>query len=195
MSRRLIVSLCVLAVVGGCARPEWPMEMKKPTPGAELKKLQRLVGNWTGTAEMVSPSPEEMKAMMPEGSEEMPSSYAGGGKYEWGLGGMFLKGEGWHEMGEGLKANYVEYWTWDPKAGKYRTWYFSDFGESGAGWAKFSDANTIEMKMAGLDAEGYEVSGGGTMTFVDDNLYNWTWSMKSDKEGKMEFKGTGKRQK
>ena len=196
MGRRFILTLCAVGLVGGCAQPQWAMEPpKKPTPGAELMKLSRLLGSWSGTAEMVSPSPEEMKATMPEDAEEMPSSFAGAGKAEWTLGGMFLTSEGWHEMGEGERMNYVEYWTWNPKAKKYRTWYFSDWGESGQGWAWFdaADGDIMRFKSTGIDAQGVTKRGKGMMTFTDDDTYDWCWS-ESGPGGKMKFKGTAKRQ-
>jgi len=197
MTRRLVVSLCALTLIGGCARHQFSMETpKKPAPSDELKKLSRLVGNWTGTAEMVSPSAEEMQAATPEGSKEkVQTSFAFAGKMDWALGGLFLKGEGWYEMGEGQKANYVEYWTWDPKAKKYRSWYFSDWGEAGEGWARFTDANTMVTEGQGIDGEGFKMTSTGTVTFVDDSTHNWTMKMKSGKMGKMEMKGTAKKQK
>ncbi len=110
------------------------------------------------------------------------------------LGGMFLKNEGWYEMGEGQRANYVEVWTWDPKAKKYRTWFFTDWGESGQGWATFdSDGNTIRMKAKIVDASGTSKRGQGTMTFADNDTLEWTWS-ESGPMGKMKFKGTSRRQ-
>ena len=102
MLRNTLSVLCVVALVGGCGQPKWSDEFpQQPTPGPEIQKLARLVGSWTGTAEMVTPSPEEMRAAMPEGSEEdIPSSFAGGGTFEWDLNGMFLVGRSWHEMGQ-----------------------------------------------------------------------------------------------
>lgn len=195
MHRRVLLTLCTLGLIGGCAQPQWSMEPpKKPGAPPEMAKLARFLGTWTGTAEMVSPSPEEMKAAMPEGAEEMPESYAGQGTAEWTLGGMFLKSKSWHEMGEGQRANYVEYWTWDAKAKKYRTYYFSDWGESGQGWAWFEpDGETMHFKGTVVDAEGATKRGKGKLIFTSDTSYDWCWK-ESGPMGKMEFKGTGKRQ-
>ena len=108
MCRCFTIATGVLVLLSGCANPKMSMEMpKKPTPGPEMAKLAVLLGEWEGTANMVEPSPEEMKAFMPEG-EEMPSSFAGVTNYTWALDGMYLKGEGWHEMGDGQRMNYVE---------------------------------------------------------------------------------------
>lgn len=184
MYRRALLTLCTLGLIGGCAQPQWSMEPpKKPGAAPEMAKLARFLGTWTGTAEMVSPSPEEM-----------PEPYAGEGKTEWTLDGMFLKSEGWHEMGEGQRANYVEYWTWDPKAKKYRTCYFSDWGESGQGWAWFGpDGETMHFKGTGTDAEGARKRGKGKLVFTSDTSYDWSWK-ESGPMGKMEFKGTAKRE-
>lgn len=197
MLRSILGVLCVVVVVGGCAQPKWSEDFpQQPTPGPEILKLSRLVGTWSGTAEMVTPSPEEMKAGMPEGSEEeMPSSFAGGGTFEWDLGGMFLTGTSWHEMGPNERVNYIEFWTWDAKAKKYRTWYFSDWGEFGVGTAEFEpDGDTLTMKSTSTGPEGKTRRGKGTMRFEGDGAYKWCWSEKGP-DGKMEFKGTSTREK
>ncbi|UCC29780.1 MAG: hypothetical protein JSU86_16435 [Phycisphaerales bacterium] len=195
MYRRVLFTLCTLGLIGGCAQPQWSMEPpEKPGVPPEMAKLARFLGTWTGTAEMVSPSPEEMKAETPEGTEEMPESFAGGGKFEWTLGGMFLKGQGWHEMGEGQRMNYVEYWTWYPKAKKYRTSSYTDWGDSMQGWAWFGpDDNTLRFKGTGVNAQGAKSRGSGMLTFTSDTSYEWRWK-ESGPMGKMEFKGEAKRE-
>ena len=195
MVRHALLVTCALAFIGGCAQPQMQTgPPQKPTPAPELAKLARLIGTWGGTAEMVSPSPEEMKSEMPEGAEEMPSTFAGSGKFEWTLGGMCLRGEGWYEMGPDQRANYVEFWTWDAKVKMYRILYLNDWGEIGQGWAWFDDdGNTIRMKSSGQDAEGTSKRGQGTMTFLGNDAYEWTWSEKGPM-GKMEMKGTSRRE-
>lgn len=197
MVRRTVMTLCVLGLLGGCAKPDWSMEPPtKPVPSPELTKLSRFIGSWSGTAEWVFPTPEDMKAMMPEGSEEeMPTSFAGGGTYTWALDGMFLKGESWHEMGPDERMHYLEFWTWDCKAEKYRTWSFTDWGQTGEGWAWFdaSDGDTIKFKGTTVDGDGLKHVGKGKMTFLDDSRYEWSWSERGP-EGKMAFKGVSNRQ-
>jgi hypothetical protein len=189
MRRALVLAICSLA-------------FQKPEPAPELARLERLVGTWTGTGQMVDwdmpkDMPKALKDKMPVGAEgEKPEEYAGGGTYEWTLDGMFLKGEGWHEMGPDQKAHYAEYWTWDPTAKKYRTWYFSDFGEHGSGWATMSeDGKTMTFTGTSYDAYGNKETGSGTMTFPDDDTYEWTWTGSSRVMGEMEMKGTAKRKK
>jgi hypothetical protein len=167
----------------------------KPTPSADIQKLSRMIGTWSGTAEWVVPSPEDMKAMMPEGAEEMPTEFAGSGTYSWTLDGMYLKGEGWHEMGPDERVSYVEYWAWDEKSNRYRTWYFTDWGESGEGWAWFdvSDDNTIRFKGTSVDGQGMRHKGKGKMTFLDDNRYEWSWAEHSPM-GNVAFKGVATRE-
>lgn len=181
-------------LMAGCEKPEWSMgPPKKPRPAPELAKLERMIGTWSGTAEIVSPSPEEMKKMMPEGAEEMPSTFAGGNEARWSLDGMFLRQEGWHEMGEGQRATYLEFITWDPKVKKYHNWYFSDWGESGEGWMTAdSDGSTFHIKTTGKDANGDSKRGKGSFTFVNDDTMTWEWSETGPK-GKMKLKGTSKR--
>ncbi len=194
MLRNILGVLCVVALVGGCAQPKWSEAFpQQPTPGPEILKLSRLVGTWSGTAEMVSPSPEEMMAGMPEGSEEMPSSFAGGGTYEWDLGGMFLVGKSWHEMGPDERMNYIEVWTWDAKAKKYRTWFFTDWGEHGTGAAEFEpDGDTLTMTGTAIGTDGKKRRGKGMMRFEGDDTYKWCWSEKGP-DGLMKFKGSATR--
>jgi hypothetical protein len=193
MKRHVLASLIVVCVLAGCSTHKKMMEPpQKPEPAPEMAKLKMFIGTWQGTAEMVEPSSEEMKAHMPEG-EEMPESYKGGGTYSWALGGMALKAEGWHEMGEDQKANYVEYLTWDPKKGKYRTWYVGDWGDSGSGYAWFDDdGKTMYAKAQGVNHEGIKVRGEGSLTFVDSGTIEWTWT-EWGKYGKMKIKGTSHR--
>ena len=186
MVRYLVLSVCTLGLLGGCAQPQWPTEApKKPSPAPEMAKLSRFIGTWSGSAEMVEPSPED--------ADEMPESFAGGGTMEWAFDGMALTGEGWYERGPDEKVHYVEYWSWDPKAKRYRIWSMSDWGETGSGWMKFDpDGNTMRGKFTAHDAEGNKKGGCSTMTFVDDNTMDWTYTEKS-RMGKMKFKGTSRR--
>lgn len=195
--RRSLLLIPLIAVLG-CAQQQTSMDMmtEKPKPAPELAKLDRLVGQWSGTAEMVYPSPEEMRKKMPPG-EEMPTYFKGGGKWEWVLGGMFLKSEGWHEMPGGERAHYLEFLTWDPTIKKYHSWYFSDTGESGEGTVTFSDDGRIMYwKAKGIKPGGKKMQGHGTMTFIDDNTLEWNWTESEGLFGtnKMELKGTSRRQ-
>ena len=193
MRRRIVMTFCILVLIGGCAQPKWEMEQpKKPQPSPELQKLSRLIGNWTGTAEWVYPPLNEINANLPEG-EKIPSTYGGGGSYAWTLDGMFLKGEGWYEMGADQPVKYVEYWSWDAKAKKYRTWSFSDWGECGDGLAWFDPADANIMYFKGtVGGEGGKRHGSGKMTFISDDTYDWAYAERGP-EGRMEFKGTSKR--
>ena len=195
MYRFLLLSLIAVGLLAGCAQQQPKMEeMKKPTPAPELAKLQCWIGAWSGTAEIVSPSPEEMKKMMPTGSKEMPKSMAGAEKVEWVLGGMFLKSEGWHDMGEGLRENYVHYVGWDAIAKKYHSWFFSDWGNTGEGWMTMdADGKTCHVTEKGMDAKGQSSTGEGTMTFIDDKTIEWTWTENAP-QGQMKLKGTSKKQ-
>lgn len=194
MKQSLIMVCASLVFAGGCGRHDWSMEApKKPAPPPEMKLLEKMVGTWEGTATMLEPSPEAMKEHMPEGAPDMPNEFKGGGKTEWVMGGMYLKSDGWHEMGDGLKAQYVEYIGWDAKAGKYRTCFFSDWGEQGTGLMTANDdGKSFRVKTQGSDAEGRTKRGEGTMTITDDNTIDWTWTEKGPM-GTMKLKGTSKR--
>ena len=194
MCRTLLSLMSLVVLLGGCAQAPMSMEPpQKPAPPPELARLTRFVGTWSDTAELVSPSPDELKEATPEGAEEMPTSFKGGFTMDWALGGMFLRNDGWYEMGDGKKVHLVEYLTWDPKAKKYHSWTFSDWGEHGEGWSYFTpDGNTLKFKVKGVGFDGKPMRGQGTWTFLDDNTAEWTFTEVSSM-GKMKFKGTSKR--
>jgi len=189
MYRAVLMAFVCVGLVVGCAQPQHPMEMpKKPTPPPELTKLQCFVGTWTGTAEIDMPAPAEAK-----GEKEKPMTFKGEAKYEWALGGMFLKCEGWHEMGEGQKATYISYIGWDAKAKKFYHSYVSDWGEIGEGWMTLdADGKTFRAESEGVDAAGQKSSGEGVMKFTDDKTIEWTWT-ENTPQGKMKLHGTDKK--
>jgi hypothetical protein len=206
MARILLIVLVAAAFTVGCAQPQdqMCMDMKKPEVPKEMAKLQPFVGSWTGTGEMVKPTKEEMKKAMEkmpppkpgaEAPKEMPTKFAGAGKYEWALGGMYLKSEGWHEMGEGQRATEVSYTTWDPKAGKFHMWSVDDWGNRGEGWLTLdADGKTFHVKGQMCSLDGKTMSYEGQMTVVNADTMEWTWKM-AGPGGGMEYKGLDKRQK
>lgn len=196
MSRIVSRAICApwvgLAFLVGCMQPH-PMEMpKKPAPAPEMQKLARLAGNWTSNWEMVKPTAEEMKKMMPD----MPCSGKGTGKYELGWGGMVLKGTMSSEMGKD-KMNMEEEWMWDAQAKKYRTFWRSDWNEMGSGWAWWCGDNCICMSARYYSPmHGGEVNGEGCMKLVDNDTMDFCWKEKGlFGMTMMEMKGTSKRSK
>ncbi len=196
MLRRIGLTVATLALVGGCMKPPMPMEPpKKPTPAPEMKKLERMIGSWASTAELTPECKQQMMKHMPPGSKEPPSTFAGGGKMEWTLGGLAVKAEGWYDMGEGQKGNYVEYWMWDAKAKKFHTWMIDDWGKIGSGWAApCPDCDGFCMNGAGSDADGNKLRWEGCMRFVDKDTREWQFT-ESGPMGEFSLKGTDKRQK
>jgi hypothetical protein len=189
MSGRTLSLLGGLLLIAGCksAGPMDMGDMQKPSPPMQMAQLDRLIGSWEGTAEMVYPE-------MPERSDT-PNSFAGGGKWERTMDGMYLRSEGWHEMGPDVKMKSVEYIAWDAGAGAFRTFWFSDFGEFGTGTMRTSaDGSGFTVKAKSTDASGESKNGSGKMTFVDNDTVEWTWAERNWMGSKlMEFKGTMKR--
>ena len=173
--QRFGIATCALICAAGCQPPKMTMDelFAKPERSTELAKLDRFIGTWSGTAEMVSPTTAEMNEMISDGT--LPESFKGSGTYEWVLDGRFLKEEGWHEMPDGQRVNYLAYWTWDERKKKYRSWFFSDYGEFGDGSLRFTDADTLKMRFEGTDSKGGHKHGGGEMIFTSDNNMDWTW--------------------
>lgn len=190
----IVPAFCLLAV--GCMKPEPEMmgPPKKPSQPPEMKVFAPLIGTWTGTAEMIEPSAEEMKKHMPPGSPEPQMTYAGGGTYKWDINDLYVHAEGWHDMGEGEKAHYHELIGWNPVKKMYHSWYVSDYGERGDGWMTASaDGMKFTVKTSGLGMGGKPAKGEGTMTIVDDNTVEWTWT-ENGAMGRMKMKGTMKKQ-
>ena len=177
------LALGLTVVLGGCSRGRMAMDAAhtKPAPHPEMQRLARMVGTWSGTAEVVEP--------------DVPGSFKGTTTSAWALGGQFLRNEGGHEMGEGQSANYVEMITWDPRQNAYRSWYFSDWGEHGTGEITVSDDGSCWcVKSRGFDAAGNRKTGEGCVTFLSDNTQEWTWTEKGGPAGRMRLKGTATRQ-
>lgn len=195
MCRYTLAAVVIVGLIGGCAQPQHAMEApKKPNPAPELAKLQCWVGNWTGTSEMVSPSPEEMKKGLPEGAKEPQTKFAGASKYEWALGGMFAKSEGWYEMGEGQKVNEISFTNWDAKAKKYHFVSFNDWGKISKGWMTPSaDGKTWNVTYKAVDADGKQTSGECLAKFMDDKTVDWTLT-ECGPNGTIKLKGTDKKQ-
>lgn len=186
----------LLLAATGCMRPEMPpCPPTKPAQAPQMKALERLVGTWSWSGEMVSPTKEEIMKHMPPGSPPPPTTMTGSGKSEFVLGGHALKSEGTMDMGDGQKMTYVEYWMWDGRAEKYRAISMSDWAELGTGaFVPCDDCDGFCMKGTAVDAQGAKKGYEGCMRFVDNNTHEFTFTERGPM-GKMTFKGTAKRQK
>jgi hypothetical protein len=178
----------VLGVVG-CQQSEFDMAemaaVQKARP-EELRKLDFLVGNWSTT----------MEGKMAGADEMMKGS--GTGETMWALNDRYLVTTMTAEMGEMGSMVGREVWTYDPSIGKFRTWWFDDWGMTGEGKA-WHDATTGVWHMKG---HGYNTVDGrktmmkGTMKPIDANTLEWTWS-EYDSLGLIKFMdmtGVSKRQ-
>ncbi len=193
--RKSMVGLLFLGILaGGCGmmKSEAGDSFDKPKPAPELAKLAKFVGNWTGTAEMISPTAEEMKKMMPEGSKPIPSTLKSAEKWEWVDGGLTLRGEGWHERPGGEKENWAGVIVWDARSKTYRSWWRSDYGTIMEGRMSISDDGNM-WKVSIKTLVGEKSSGSGTLTFANDRMMEWDWTEKSSM-GKFKLKGTSTKQ-
>jgi hypothetical protein len=166
-------------------------EMKKPEQPAEMKRLEMFVGNWTGTAEMVTPPKPARKSGSTTAPATQPqqTTMNGGSTGKWELNGQALRMDGWYEMPNGERVSYIEYWMWDPQAKKYHTTFMSEMGEYGEGWAT-PDATGRNFTYTGRSNRS-KVS--GTMRMTDDRTMEWNMTEKGP-HGKMQMKGTSRKQ-
>ncbi len=185
----LIVTVALAGCAGSSSTPaemdSGEMDMSKPGMPAELSKLERWVGTWHGTAQIVSPIPD---------GQTVPTTFKGDSSFTWTFGGMFLKGEGWHESPDGSRSEFVQYMGWDPKEQKYFSWFMNDRGGRSESWMTFSeDGNTMETTGTGQDSHGNPSSFSSRSTFTDSNTMEWVYTEKSAKK-EMTMKGTSHRQ-
>ena len=164
------VALVLLALTSsGCHKPDMSLgEMMKLQPQAlELERLNAFVGTWESIG----------KAKM-EGTDKLiPTS--GVEEVRWEADGRLLVSTYEYTMSD-VEDKYkgVSVMLWDPKAEKFRTWSFSNYGELGEGTMTYDPAAcTWTMKGKGYDlASGHRTCGEGTVTFEDENIQRWTWT-------------------
>jgi hypothetical protein len=205
MHRLVIIAIVAgsLFLSVGCARMRTAMGMnspeqaqanlvQKPAPAEEMAMLQPLVGDWEESAEMITPDPQRWKQYIP-GGRDVPETFRGHSTFKWDFDGMALRNEGWHEMLNLEKNQWVEYWTWDPKARKFRTSFLSNWGHNGTGWAEVDpDGKTFHMHGQTYNARGQRSKYNGMMRLQDDNSMSFDITEQGPR-GKARYKGTSKR--
>lgn len=174
---------------------EMPPMPIKPAPFPEMRMLDPLVGSWTGTGDMIEPDPERVRASLPANEQaDFKSTYSGGSTSKWTLDGAVLQSDGWYEMPGNLRGNYIEMWTWDPRKGRFRTWFSSDSSETGTGWATPSaDGRCFHVKGTSLDAMAFKKEFEGCICIVDNNTNEWHFTEKGPM-GRFTMRGVNKRQ-
>lgn len=193
MMKRLLSILLTVAVAGCASRDVVVDVMPMGEMNPEMANLEGMIGTWEGEAQMIS-IPAAMREMMPDLPEgELPPPTKGGGTNTWALGGTYLKAEGWHETMPGEKEHYVEYFTWDPVAKKYRQWWFGSNGDWGEGTMTIDDKGVMYTSFRGVNGEGQPTSGHGTLRFVEPDTMEWEWSGNMG-AGVVEMRGTSRRQ-
>ena len=109
---------------------------------------------------------------------------------EWILGGKFLQKVGWYDIG-GMRSHFVEIIGWDPSQRAFRSWYFSESGESGRVTMTSSSPDEFMMNGNIVKEDGSSLSSGGSAKVINDKL-EWTW-YEDDPSGRSSFKGTSMR--
>lgn len=186
----LILTAASIAITGcsqSNAGPEAMAEMKPPPRPKELDRLEQFVGSWTGEGEMKGPGmPEAMKS-------------TSNGEFKWALDKNYVIENMTMKMGDDMEMSAIGIWTWDAKAGKYRSWWFDSFGTSGAGTSTYNEATkTWSMNAEGTDPmTGKPTWGSGSFKFTGDSTMEGTWkewhnALKWGEPMEMKFKSTRK---
>ncbi len=168
----------------------------KPAPFPQMKMLEPMVGTWTSSGEMVDPDPEEIRAMLPESDRaNFKSSFGGGSTNKMILDGAVFQTEGWYEMPDNQKGTYIEMWTWDPCKQAFRTWFTSNYLETGTGWATPSaDGRCFHVRGSAYDANCMKKKFEGCMCIPDNDTTEWHFTEKGPM-GRMTMHGKSTRQK
>ena len=173
-------------VMTGCM-PEMTIEemkeMMKVERPAELDRINFKTGTWeaTGEGQFAGLDQPVKTTMRATGS--------------WECGERLMVSRGTMTMEELGDFEFMEIWTYDAQAGKYRTYWFDNGGMTGVGTAKYDDKTdrwTTRMRMRGPFGN---MSAKGTMTLTGETSMHWTWK-ESVMMGLMEvahWKGTSKK--
>jgi hypothetical protein len=193
MQKRITVSLLVImgvvAFLAGAAfsgpseegkKPEMP---QAPPPPPELKALDAFAGQWRSNFEF-------LPVMMGE-----PGSGTGMTKCEWVLDGWFVmsKFKGTSSYGP---YEAIGMMTYDPMEKTYKSYHFSNHGESGVATMSHDPAaKTWTLVADAKDMAGKPAKHKTVMRFVSDEKMEWEWSQQS--QGATDFtvmmKGTDER--
>ncbi len=136
------------------------MEVERP---AELDRLNFLLGTWEGTGEGQFAGLEE------------PVKMTGRGTGKWECGGYAMVSHGTMSMGELGETEYMEIWTYDAKAGKYRTFWVDGMGRTGVGTAKYNEKKDTWTSRATSRGPHGKMYGKGNMTMTGETSMHWTW--------------------
>lgn len=185
---RPLIALTMAAALCGCEDKKMDMaDMTAPPRPAELDRLNDFVGTWKG----------ETKITMFNGKDQVMIS-EGVNHAEWCCDGRFMVEHFEGTFGEGQAMTGIGIWTWDEKAGKYRTWWFDSFGSASTGEAEY-DEEDGEWELTGKGRNlitGDTTSGEGEIRVLGDNTleYHFTewdaWRLKKI----MQMKGSSRRQ-
>jgi hypothetical protein len=188
MSRWKHWSWFAVAFIGtmttGCVHKMTLEQMKAQMPKrpAELDRLNPFVGKWSFEG-------EAKFAMLDE-----PLKMTGHGEYAW-------EGDRWYMVGHNVmkmdgfdECKGLETWTYDTKAGKYRSTWVDSMGTTGMGAATYDvDTRTWHMSAVGYGPWG-ESKMKGTMHLKDDNTLVWYMTETQGLTKVAEMMGTAKRE-
>lgn len=195
MLRKVFMIAAVVSIVSGCSGKRGGADMmpKKPAVANEMAMLGDMVGTWSGNWELYGKMAEEIKKEDPNASLTFKSENT----CAYYMDGLWLKCEGWYEMGPDLRATYVEYYGYSTADKAFQSYFLSDMGEVGHGTMRPCDDNNrcFKMTWSGHDLNGVKKGGSGCMKFADKDNMEFAWAEKVGLFSKMEMKGTSKRKK
>jgi len=103
--------------------------------------------------------------------------YTGTDVVTWSLDKRYVMEHMTMTMGDGKVMKGLGVWTWDPRAKRFRTWWFDDWSGYGTSVASYCPecrtlcfkGNTKNMAM------GFKTVGEGCFRFIDDDTMEWNW--------------------
>lgn len=163
----LAVFAIAISVSAGCLQPDFDIERIKemmPARPAQLDRLDMLVGQWQTEGEVNMFGLDE------------PFAVHGTSEATWEHDRWFLVDRAEFDMGPLGPMSGTSVWTWDPKARKYRMWWFDSFGETATGTAVYKEATkSWRIHTRGRNAW-CNIVNRGTITLDNDGSLHWTWT-------------------
>jgi len=180
-----ILAVCAGTLVAGCM-PQMTLEemqAQRPRRPAELDRLDAFVGKWQ----------YEGQARMPMIKDRESLRTAGTGEYRWDGDRWFVVGRGVMSMEGFDDMQSLETWTYDAKAGKFRSTWTGSQGMIGIGEGRYdAKTDTWHIKATSYSPWGRSTMK-GWMKFSGADTMEWWWAEYQGLMKTMEMSGTGKR--
>lgn len=160
--------LCVtLWATGGCLQPHFDLAQIKemmPKRTADFDHLAMFVGEWETKGEIKMIGVDE------------PFAITGTSSAKWECDKRLVVDHATYDLGPLGAMTGISVWGFEPKAKRFRLWWFDSFSESAVGRASYDEeTRTWTMKTKGKNAW-CRIVNKGTVRQIDADNLEWTWT-------------------